>query len=79
MRYDVIEILIDTQTEDNLLAAEEMLLWGQGAPVWVAGANEGDQLANLCAALYVLNQMKDGVRMDIALRQYSTQVREVPF
>ncbi len=79
MRHDVVENLVETRTEGDLLAAKETVLQGQGVPSWVAGANEGDQLANLCAALYVLNQMKQGVRSSVALRQYSTQIREVPF
>ncbi|MGB3780696.1 MAG: hypothetical protein WA960_20190 [Tunicatimonas sp.] len=79
MRYDAVENLVETRTEGDLLTAKEIVLRGQGVPSWVAGANEGDQLSNLCAALYALNQMKQGVRLDIALRQYSTQIREVPF
>lgn len=79
MRYDVVENLVETRTEGDLLVAKETVLRGQGIPEWVAGANEGDQLANLCAALYVLNQMKQGMRLDVALRQYRTQIREVPF
>ena len=79
MRYDVVENLVETRTEGDLLAAKEIVLRGQGVPSWVAGANEGDQLANLCAALYVLNQMKQGIRLEVAFRHYSTQIREVPF
>ena len=77
MRYEVAENLVENRTEGDLLAAREVVLRERGVPSWVAGANEGDQLANLCAALYVLNQIKQGIRLDVALRQYSSQIREV--
>lgn len=79
MRYNVVEVLVEMQTEGDLLVAKEALLRGQGAPLWVHGANEGEQLANLCAALFVLDRMKQGVQFDVALRHYSAQVREIPF
>ena len=78
MRYAAIEMLVETQTEGDLLVAKEALLQGQGIPSWVGGADEGEQLTNLCAALFVLSRMKHGVHFDSALRHYGTQIREVP-
>ena len=76
MRRDIVKILLDTQTRENIVDAKEALVQGQALPFSVEGADEGEKLTNLLAALYVLDWVQQGADFDTALRHYSTQIRE---
>lgn len=76
MKMPVIKRLVETQTLESLVAAEEALLEEQTPAFEVEGEDEGEQLTHVFAAIFILNHMKDtGSDFKTALREYTAKVR----
>jgi hypothetical protein len=76
MKMPVIKRLVETQTLENLVAAEEALLEEQPLPFEVEGEDEGEKLTHIFAAIFILNHMRDhGSQFKDALREYTKKVR----
>ncbi|PJJ52875.1 DUF6952 family protein [Hymenobacter chitinivorans] len=76
MKIPVIKRLVETQTLESLVAAEEALLEEQQPAFEVEGEDEGEKLTHVFAAIFILNHMKDsGAEFKDALREYTKKVR----
>ncbi|SNC76837.1 hypothetical protein SAMN06265337_3587 [Hymenobacter gelipurpurascens] len=76
MKMPAIKRLVETQTLDNLVLAEEALLEEQPLPFEVEGEDEGEQLTHIFAAIFILNHMQEhGSQFKDALREYTKKVR----
>ena len=76
MKMPVIRHLVETQSLESLIAAEEALLDEQTPAFEVEGEDEGEQLTHVFAAIFILNHMQDhGSDFKTALREYTKKVR----
>lgn len=76
MKIPAIKKLVETQNLDTLRAAEDALLDEQQPAIEVEGADEGEQLTHVFAAIWILNHMQDtGAEFPAALREYTKKVR----
>lgn len=76
MKMPVIKRLVETQTLEGLVAAEQALLDEQPLAIEVEGEDEGEQLTHVFAAIFILNHMQDhGTDFKTALREYTAKVR----
>ena len=76
MKMPVIKRLVETQTLESLVAAEQALLDEQPLAIEVEGEDEGEQLTHVFAAIFILNHMQDhGTDFKTALREYTAKVR----
>ncbi|AIZ62681.1 hypothetical protein PK28_01485 [Hymenobacter sp. DG25B] len=76
MKIPAIKQLVETQTLDALVAAEEALLEEQQPAFEVPGEDEGEKLTHVFAAIFILNHMRDsGSEFKDALREYTKKVR----
>ncbi|MBC6700024.1 DUF6952 family protein [Hymenobacter puniceus] len=76
MKMPVIRRLVETQTLEALVAAEEALLEEQAPAFEVEGEDEGEQLTHVFAAIFILNHMQEhGSEFKDALREYTKKVR----
>jgi len=76
MKMPVIKHLVETQTLEALVAAEEALLEEQVPAFEVEGEDEGEKLTHVFAAIFILNHMQDqGTDFKTALREYTKKVR----
>ncbi|SHK17568.1 DUF6952 family protein [Hymenobacter psychrotolerans] len=76
MKMPVIKRLVETQTLEALVAAEEALLEEQEPAFEVEGEDEGEKLTHVFAAIFILNHMQEhGSQFKDALREYTKKVR----
>ncbi|AYA37930.1 hypothetical protein D3Y59_13280 [Hymenobacter oligotrophus] len=76
MKIPAIKRLVESQTLQTLVEAEEALLDERQPSFEVEGEDEGEQLTHVFAAIWILNHMKDhGVEFTAALREYTKKVR----
>jgi hypothetical protein len=76
MKIPAIRKLVETTTPELLEATEAAILEGAKPPMEVEGADEGEQLTHVMAAIWVLKEMKKtGVDFRTAMRQYTEKVR----
>ena len=76
MKMPVIKRLVETQTLESLVAAEQALLDEQPLAIEVEGEDEGEQLTHVFAAIFILNHIQDhGTDFKTALREYTAKVR----
>lgn len=76
MKMPVIKRLVETQTLQALVAAEEALLEEQTPDFEVEGEDEGEKLTHVFAAIFIRNHMQDhGSEFKEALREYTKKVR----
>ncbi|MBX0334348.1 hypothetical protein K3G39_13985 [Pontibacter sp. HSC-14F20] len=76
MKIPVIKKLVENESLENLIAAEEALMEEQPLAIEVEGDDEGEQLTHVIAAAWILNYMNDnGVDFKAALREYTKKVR----
>ncbi|WKN31622.1 hypothetical protein PZB74_22000 [Porifericola rhodea] len=77
MKIPVVKKLVENQSMEELIAAEEALVEEQPLPIEVGGEDEGEKLTHILAAIFILEKMKtDGVDFKSALREYTRRVRE---
>lgn len=76
MKMPAIKRLVETQTLQSLVAAEEALLEEQEPAFEIEGEDEGEKLTHVFAAIFILNHMQDhGSQFKDALREYTKKVR----
>jgi hypothetical protein len=77
MKIPVIKKLVETQSVEQLQAAEMAIINEQPLPFDIEGNDEGEQLTHAIAAIWILERMKDAnVDFKTALREYTHKVRE---
>ncbi len=77
MKIPVIKKLVETQTIEQLQAAEHAIINEQVLPIEIEGRDEGEQLAHAIAAIWILERMKEAnLDFKTALREYTQKVRE---
>lgn len=77
MKIPVVKKLVENQSMEDLIAAEEALVEEQPLPIEVGGDDEGEKLTHILAAIFILEKMKnEGVDFKSALREYTRRVRE---
>ncbi|WPP49559.1 DUF6952 family protein [Catalinimonas niigatensis] len=77
MKIPVVKKLVENQSMEDLIAAEEALVEDKPLPIEVGGDDEGEKLTHILAAIFILERMKsDGVDFKSALREYTRRVRE---
>jgi hypothetical protein len=77
MKIPAIKKLVETTTLELLEATETAILEGAQPPMEVEGADEGEQLTHVMAAIWVLLEMKkSGADFRTAMRQYTDKVRK---
>lgn len=76
MKMPAIKRLVESQTLQSLVAAEEALLEEREPAFEVEGEDEGEKLTHVFAAIFILNHMQDhGSEFKDALREYTKKVR----
>ncbi|RSK46645.1 DUF6952 family protein [Hymenobacter perfusus] len=76
MKMPVIKRLVESQSLESLVAAEQAILEEQTPAFEVEGEDEGEQLTHVFAAIFILNHMQDnGSDFKTALREYTAKVR----
>ncbi|MEK6476885.1 hypothetical protein WJR50_05095 [Catalinimonas sp. 4WD22] len=77
MKIPVVKKLVENQSMEDLITAEEALVEEQPLPIEVEGEDDGEKLTHILAAIFILERMKDeGVDFKSALREYTRRVRE---
>ena len=75
MKVAAIKPLVETYTIDELRKAEENMYNEEPLSIEVEGADEGERLTHILAAIEILHDMAKGVDYKTALRNYSSRVR----
>ena len=76
MKIPAIKKLVETYSIEQLKQAEEALLEEQTPAIEVEGADEGECLTHVLAAIFILHTMQqDKVEFMAALRTYTQKVR----
>ena len=75
MQIPVVRGLSQTYTLDQLRLAESCLLEDQPLSINVAGEDEGEQLTHILGAIWILEQMEQGIAFNEALRAFTLRVR----
>ncbi len=77
MKIPVIKKLVEIETHENLLKAEQALINEEPLPIDVDGDDEGEQLTHIIAAVWIKEKMRDeSLDFKAALREYTKKVRE---
>ncbi|GAA0893751.1 hypothetical protein GCM10009122_34300 [Fulvivirga kasyanovii] len=77
MKIPEIKRLVESNTVEELIAAEEALVNEEALAIEVNGVDEGEKLTHVFAAIYIINKIKDdNVDFKTALRDYTSKVRE---
>ncbi|MBK9447819.1 MAG: hypothetical protein IPN95_00085 [Bacteroidetes bacterium] len=77
MKLAEIKKLVETYDLTALAAAEQHLMEGEPLGIEVGGADEGEQLTHIMAAMEVLKDVQEnGSDPKEALRNYTKRVRE---
>lgn len=77
MKIPEIKRLVESNTIEELIAAEEALVNEESLAIEVNGVDEGEKLTHVFAAIYIINKIKDdNVDFKTALRDYTSKVRE---
>lgn len=77
MKISAIRKLVQNADLASLKAAEDDLMEEKALQIEVEGADEGEQLTHILAAIWVLEEVeKKGVTEKEALRAYTSRVRE---
>lgn len=77
MKISAIKNLVENQTLESLMEAEEALLEENQLPIEIEGDDEGEKLTHIFAAIWILKKMKDDdLEFKVALREYTKKVRE---
>jgi len=75
MKVAAIKPLVDNYTLDQLQQAEQDLYNETPLSIEVDGADEGEKLTHILAAIEILKDMTKGSDYKTALRNYSSRVR----
>lgn len=75
MKIAVIKKLIVEHSLENLKKAEESLLNDEKPTIDVDGEDEGEQLTHLLGAIWILEQINNGMQTNEALRAFTQRVR----
>lgn len=75
MKVAAIKPLVETYTIDQLKEAEKNLYNEEPLSIEVDGADEGEKLTHILAAIEILTDMAKGFDYKTALRNYSSRVR----
>ena len=75
MKINSIKQLAETYSVEELKKAEEALVNEEELPFEVPGEDEGEQMTHLLGAIWVAEQMMEGVSSRDALRAFSQRVR----
>lgn len=77
MKISAIKYLVENQTIEDLVKAEEALLEEANLPFEIEGDDDGEKLTHIFAAIWILKKMKEeGLDFKLALREYTKKVRE---
>lgn len=77
MKIPVIKAVVEKYSLNQLKAAEEALMNEEALQIEIEGDDEGEQLTHVLAAIFIKEVMeRDGVAYPVALRQYTSRVRE---
>lgn len=76
MKVAAIKPLVENYTIEQLRLAEESLYNEEPLPFLVEGADEGEKLTHILAAIEILQDMAKGNDYKTALRNYSARVRK---
>lgn len=77
MKISAIKNLVENQTIEALMSAEEALLEEAPLPFEVDGEDDGEKLTHIFAAIWILKKMKEeDLDFKLALREYTKKVRE---
>lgn len=75
MKIPAIKKAVENYTVEQLQAAEAALLEEQPLPIEIEGADEGEKLTHILAAIFVKEEMDNGSDLMTAVRAYSQRVR----
>lgn len=75
MKLPAIKTVVENYTLDQLRQAEAELSEEKPLSINIPGDDEGEQLTHVLAAIYIKEQMEQGVDYTTAIRQYSQRVR----
>jgi hypothetical protein len=75
MNIAAIKDLVGRAGLDELKAAEDALLNERSPTIEIPGADEGEKLTHVLAAIYVTEQVAGGVDVMTAIRTYAQRVR----
>jgi len=76
MKVAAIKPLVESYSIEELRIAEEALYNEQTLPFDIDGADEGEKLTHILAAIEILQDMAKGNDYKTALRNYSARVRK---
>ncbi len=75
MKIPAIKKLVETNSIEELEAAEQALYNEEKTAIEVEGSDEGEQLTHILAAIEILKNMQNGEEFKNALRNYTQRVR----
>lgn len=75
MKLPAIKTVVENYTLDQLRQAEAELSEEKPLSINIPGDDEGEQLTHVLAAIYIKEQMEQGIDYTTAIRQYSQRVR----
>lgn len=75
MKIPAIKKAVEAYNVEELMAAEAALMEGLPLAIDIEGADEGEKLTHILAAIFVKEEMKNGSDMMTAIRAYSQRVR----
>jgi hypothetical protein len=76
MNIAIIKQLVDAYKLEQLVKAEEDLLNEMNPEIEVGGADEGEKLTHILAAIFCKHEMeRENININQAIRMYSQRVR----
>ena len=76
MQLPVIRSIVEQFSLEQLTAAENALLEGEALAITIPGADEGEQLTHVLAAIWIKQHMAEtGADAALATRTYAQRVR----
>lgn len=75
MKIPAIKKLVETNSVQELEAAEQALYNEETPAIEVEGSDEGEKLTHILAAIEILKNMENGEEFKTALRNYTQRVR----
>lgn len=76
MKIPAIKQLVETQSIEALMEAEQALIDEQPTAFDIEGSDEGEKLTHVFGAIWILNHMNDnGSDFKTALREFTQKVR----
>ncbi|MBI1221154.1 MAG: hypothetical protein GC180_01010 [Bacteroidetes bacterium] len=75
MKIQAIKKMVESYSLEEITLAEADLAEGKIPAIAIDGEDEGERLTHAFGAKYILEKMREGMEMQVALRDFTQKVR----